>query len=162
MLRLVTIAGLALLTVAAPPDDRGRPVILLVHGRGMADRDTAAMRKFWFGALSSGAKTVAKDSLIAERDVRVVWYADVLDPRSAAGCDYDRSDPRARREASEDPDLKSLVSMAGNLLGLLTSLIADTEATAQLRGLAADASFLSDARKRCASERRLAEAIDHA
>jgi pimeloyl-ACP methyl ester carboxylesterase len=162
MLRPLTLAGLALLAAVAQPSDRGRPVILLVHGRGMTDRDTAAMRKFWFGALSSGAKTVARDSLITERDVRVVWYADVLDPRSAAGCDYDPNDPRARREASEDPDLKSLVSMAGSLLGSLTSLIADTEATSQLRGLAADASVLSDARKRCASERRLAEAIDRA
>jgi predicted alpha/beta hydrolase family esterase len=52
--------------------------------------------------------------------------------------------------------------MAGNLLDALTNMVVDTEATSQLRGLAADASFLSDARKRCASERRLAEAIDRA
>src|SRR5438045_5263862 len=122
MLRALTLAGLISISAAAPPDDRGRPVILLVHGRGITDRDTSAMRKFWFGALSSGAKTVAKDSLIAERDVRVVWYADVLDPQSTAGCDYAAGDPRAKREAAEDPDLKSLVSMAGNLLGALTTM----------------------------------------
>ena len=162
MVRLLTIAGLALLTAAAPPNDRGRPVILLVHGRGMADRDTAATRKFWLDALRAGVQTVANDSLVADRDVRVVWYADVLDPRSNAGCDYERTDPRARRDATEDPDLKSLVSLAGNLLGTLTGFVADTEATSDLRGLAADASFLSDVRKRCASERRLADAIDRA
>ena len=162
MVRLLTLAGALLLTAAAPPDDRGRPVILLVHGRGLMDRDTSATRRFWLGALSSGIKAVANAPLIAERDVRVVWYSDVLDPRSTVGCDYAPNDPRARREAAEDPDLKALVSMAGNLLGTLTSLVADTEATSQLRGLAADASFLSDAHRRCAAERRVADAIDRA
>jgi pimeloyl-ACP methyl ester carboxylesterase len=162
MVRLLTLAGALVLAAAAPPNDRGRPVVLLVHGRGMVDRDSAATRKFWADALRGGVKGVAGDSLITERDVRVVWYADVLDPKSNAGCDYDRTDPRARRDAAEDPELKSLVSLAGNLIGSLTGLIADTESTSDLRGLAADASFLGDARKRCASERRLADAIDRA
>lgn len=160
--RLISLAGLLLLIAAVPPDDRGRPVILLIHGRGMADRDTAATRTFWLEGLSSGLKTLTRESLITERDVRVVWYADVLDPRSNAGCDYDRNDVRARREAAQDPDLKSFASLAGNLIGSLTDLIADTGMTTQLRGLASDAAFLSDARKRCASERRLADAIDRA
>jgi hypothetical protein len=160
--RLVYFAGLLLLTAAVPPDDRGRPVILLVHGRGMVDRDSAAMRKLWLAALISGLKTVTPVSVVAERDVRVVWYADVLDPRSNAGCDYDRGDVRVHRDATQDPDLKAFASVAGNLIGSLSSLVADTEMTAQLRGLASDAAFLSDARKRCASERRLADAIDRA
>jgi pimeloyl-ACP methyl ester carboxylesterase len=159
---LLSIAGVVFVIGAAPATDRGRPVILLVHGRGMVDRDTAATRRFWLDALRAGVKSVANDSLIADRDVRVVWYADVLDPRSPAGCDYVRDDPRARRESAEDPDIKTLVSLAGNLLQTLSALIADTEATSQLRGLASDASFLSDARKRCAAERRLADAIDRA
>lgn len=162
MVRLLTLAGALFFAAAAPPNDRGRPVILLVHGRGMVDHDSAATRKFWVDALRGGVKGVAGDSLVTERDVRVVWYADVLDPRSVASCDYDATDPRARRDAAEDPDLKSLVSLAGNLLGSLTSLVADTESTSDLRGLAADASFLGDVRKRCASERRLADAIDRA
>jgi pimeloyl-ACP methyl ester carboxylesterase len=162
MLRALTFAGLLAVTTAAPPNDRGRPVILLVHGRGMTDRDTLAMRKLWFGALRSGLMATGGDSLVTERDVRVVWYADVLDPRATAGCDYEHGDLRAKRDAAEDPDLKSLVSMAGNLLDALTNMIPDTDATSQLRALAADASFLSDVRKRCASELRLAQAIDRA
>jgi hypothetical protein len=158
--RLFALGAVLLLTAAAPPDDHGRPVILLVHGRGMADRDSAATRKLWLEALTSGLKTVTRDSLIAERDVRVVWYADVLDPRSNAGCDYDRGDVRAHHDATQDPDLKSFASLAGNLIGSLSSLVADTEMMAQLRGLASDAAFLSDARKRCASERRVADAIE--
>ena len=160
--RLFALGAMLLLTAAAPPDDRGRPVILLVHGRGMVDRDSAAMRKLWLAALSSGLETVTRDSVVADRDVRVVWYADVLDPRSNAGCDYDRGDVRAHRDATQDPDLKSFASLAGNLIGSLSIWLADTEMTAQLRGLASDAAFLGDARKRCASERRLADAIHRA
>lgn len=162
MRRLIAIAGLAALVAAAPENGRGRPIILLVHGRGMLDSDTADTRKLWLNALNSAAKTITPDSLAAEQDVRVVWYADVLDPRSNAGCDYAQKDLRARRDATEDPDLKSFLSAAGSFLGLLTSLVDDGLASTQLRALAGDASFLSDARKRCASEDRLASAIEQA
>src|SRR5690242_14020475 len=102
---LLVLAGLLALTAGALPDDRGRPVILLVHGRGLVDRDSAATRKLWLDGLMSGFATITRDPAVTERDVRVVWYADVLDPRSNAGCDYDRNDLRARREATQDPDL---------------------------------------------------------
>jgi pimeloyl-ACP methyl ester carboxylesterase len=48
------------------------------------------------------------------------------------------------------------------VLGALTNVVADSDANAQLRALSADASFLSDARKRCATEARLAAALDRA
>ena len=96
MIRFLAMASLAALAAVAPPADRGRPVILLVHGRGMLDSDTADTRRLWFNALISGSKTITRDSLLAERDVRVVWYADVLDPRSNAGCEYGPKDLRAR------------------------------------------------------------------
>src|SRR5678815_1428589 len=76
------VALVALVTsLLAGQEDRGRPIVLLVHGRGMSDRDTAATRKMWQQALASGARTLTSESLIGDRDVRVVWYADVLDPR---------------------------------------------------------------------------------
>jgi pimeloyl-ACP methyl ester carboxylesterase len=158
------LAALTLASTLAVPreDDRGRPVVLLVHGRGMLTRDTAETRKMWLDALTSGGKKATALPLLNERDVRVVWYADVLDPRSSAGCDYAANDPRARRSASIDPDLKSLVSTVGSLFDMITSLVADTENVSHLRALSADASFLGDSRKRCASEQRLAEAIDGA
>ena len=78
------------------------------------------------------------------------------------GCDFAEDDPRARRDRAEDPGLKSVVSIAGTLLSALTALVSDTESTFQLRALAADASFLSDARKRCASEQRLGTALEQA
>jgi pimeloyl-ACP methyl ester carboxylesterase len=157
------IAGLAIVaTLAAPKeDDRGRPVVLLVHGRGMLDRDTAATRKMWFDAMASGAGTINGQRLYSDRDVRVVWYADVLDPRSSSGCEYKSGDARARRTAG-DPKLTEVVSAAGSILGAITALVDDSAAAGQLRALSADASFLTDARKRCAAEQRLGDALDRA
>jgi pimeloyl-ACP methyl ester carboxylesterase len=159
----ISFALLALVAaVAGAQPDRGRPIVLLVHGRGMLDRDTAATRKLWADGLASGLRAVNSGSPITERDVRVVWYADVLDPRSSVGCDYAPTDPRARRAKSDDQDLKGIVSVVGNLFGALTALVSDSESRTELRSLAADASFLSDARKRCASENRLAIELDRA
>jgi len=159
---------LAALTVSAAAaraqDDRGRPVVLLVHGRGMLDRDTAATRKLWLDGLMSGAKTLAEDSLLTRRDVRVVWYADVLDPRSNSGCDYSAADPRAKRSRgdSDDAQLRSFVGAVGGFLNVLTSMVSDSASGSELRALGADAAFLSDPRKRCAAEDRLAQALSRA
>ena len=162
MLRV--LAALAFATTLALPteDDRGRPVVILVHGRAMLDRDTAATRKMWLNALTAGGKSITALPLLSDRDVRVVWYADVLDPRSSAGCDYASSDARARRNATIDPDLKALVATVGSLFDMITSVVADTESISHLRALSADASFLGDSRKRCASEQRVGDAIDAA
>jgi pimeloyl-ACP methyl ester carboxylesterase len=146
----------------AQRDDRGRPVILMVHGRGMAGRDTAALRELWRDGLAAGAKSLSKQPVLADRDVRLVWYADVLEPSSLDRCSYASSDPRARRDATGDPDLKTFVSMVGNVLGMLTTLVADNESASELRSLSGDASFLGDSHKRCAAEQRLADAIDRA
>jgi len=153
-----------LATVAGAQDDRGRPLVLLVHGRGMLDRDSAATRKLWLDGLLSGEKTLTQDSLITPRDVRVVWYADVLDPRVNSGCDYASSDPRAKRARGDDDDtqFRGFVGAIGGFLGSITNLVADSASGSELRALAADAAFLSDARKRCAAEDRLAQAISRA
>jgi pimeloyl-ACP methyl ester carboxylesterase len=150
------IFGALLVTASTAHAQRGRPLVLLVHGRGMLDRDTAATRKLWVDGLASGAATITRAPLIQDADVRVAWYADVLDPRSHGGCDYAADDPRARRDARTDTSLKSLASMAGGFLNLISNLSSDKQATTELRGLAADANFLSDVRRRCASEARLA------
>lgn len=160
---LRTLAFVALVSsLLAGQEDRGRPVVLLVHGRGMSDRDSAATRKMWQQAIASGARSITTEPLIADRDVRVVWYADVLDPRSGSSCEYASDDPRARRARGDDADFKSFLSMAGGILGVVSSLVDESEATAQLRALAGDAAFVGDAGKRCASEQRLAMEIDRA
>ena len=160
---LRTLALIALVSsLLAGQEDRGRPVVLLVHGRGMSDRDTAATRRMWQQALASGARMVTPEPLIADRDVRVVWYADVLDPRSGAYCEYAAGDPRARRARGDDADFRSFLGVMGGILGVVSSLVDESETTAQLRALAGDAAFVADAGKRCASEQRLATEIDRA
>jgi pimeloyl-ACP methyl ester carboxylesterase len=165
MLRLLAAAGLAAslaVPTASTAPERGRPVILLIHGRGMLDRDTAGTRKLWLDGLTAGMKSLTKASLLRDDDVRLVWYADVLDPRSSESCAYAEDDPRAKRDRKTDPNLKTLVSFVGNLMGALTSATDDSESASTLRGFAGDAAFLSDPRKRCASEQRLADALDRA
>jgi len=112
----------------------------------MSDRDTVATRKMWQRALASGARTLTADPLVGDRDVRLVWYADVLDPRSGASCDYAAGDPRARRARAGDPDFRSFLGMMGGILGVVSSLVDQSEATSQLRALAGDAAFVGDTR----------------
>lgn len=160
---LLSIAAVAAFAQGAPAQQaNGRPVILLVHGRGMQDRDSVAVRKQWLGALRSGVSTLTREPILEDGDVRVVWYADALDPRSSAGCDYAADDLRAKRGAMMDADFKQFATLVGNFFGAITSLAGAGEDVAQLRALSADAAFLSDARKRCASEARLGAAIDGA
>ena len=67
------LVGLSGHAVAAQPSGAGRP----------------------FNGLTSGAKLITQQPVVADRDVRLVWYADVLDPRSAEACDYAANDLRA-------------------------------------------------------------------
>ncbi len=160
MLRLLAAAGLAASLAVSNTAERGRPLILLIHGRGMLDRDTAGTRKLWLDGLTAGAKSLTKESLIRDDDVRLVWYADVLDPRSTESCTWSVDDPRTKRDRKTDPGLKGLVSFVGNLMGALTTVADNAEAASTLRGFAGDAQFLADAGKRCASEKRLADELD--
>ena len=162
MRSLVVFLGAGLLLASGSAPERGRPLVLLLHGRGMLGQDSAATRQFWLRALTAGGRTLTSRALITEGDVRVVWYADVLDPRSGDACDYAPTDRRAPRERTEDPTVRDLVGAVGMMLGVLTSAIDDTLASGGLRSLAADASFLSDARKRCAAEGRLEHELDRA
>lgn len=162
-MRRLVLTLCALVATALPASaQRGRPVILLVHGRGMLGRDTAATRKLWLDGLRSGAALTTREPTIEDGDVRVVWYADVLDPQSSEGCDYAPTDPRAGRDARTDGGLKQIASFAGGLLNVLSFVAGDNDSGLEMRALAADAAFLGDARKRCGTEARLAAALDRA
>jgi pimeloyl-ACP methyl ester carboxylesterase len=162
MRRVVSVVLMVLLGTSIARAQHGRPVILLVHGRGMLDRDTALARKLWLNSLRNGAALITKSRLLEDGDVRLVWYADVLDPASNAACDYSSGDPRAMHSAAGDDGLKTIASMAGGLFGTLARLVDDQEMATQMRELAGDAAFFGDSRKRCATEDRLASAIARA
>ncbi|HEX4684187.1 MAG TPA: hypothetical protein VH277_15830 [Gemmatimonadaceae bacterium] len=159
---VAAFAGLTGGSLLAQGGQSGRPILLLVHGRGMLDRDTALARKLWVDALRTGAATMTRSPVFDDGDVRVVWYADVLDPASDAGCDYAAADPRSRRAAGADDGLRTAASFAGGLFGALSKFVDDKETATQMRELAGDAEFLGDPRKRCASEDRLATAVARA
>jgi hypothetical protein len=63
------------------PSPELRPVVILVHGRGHLGQDTAALRREWKRDLDSSLTLVGMPRL-ADADVRLAWYADVLDPDS--------------------------------------------------------------------------------
>lgn len=162
MRHIVPLVGLAALLAGGGRQERGRPVIILVHGRGMVGRDSAATRQLWRDALISAGRTLTAQPLIEDGDVRVAWYADVLDPRSSDSCDLPPTDRRVLRDRAEDPQLRQFVGAVGGVLDLLTDVVDDTATADGLRGLAADASFLTDVHKRCAVESRLDRALDRA
>src|SRR5688572_29351542 len=71
---------------SAHDESQSRPIVLLVHGRGQFGRDTADIRTEWQRSLETGLGKLTRQPLIDSSDVRLVWYADVLDPASSAGC----------------------------------------------------------------------------
>ena len=142
---------------SAPPP--GRPIILLVHGRGLLDRDTAGLRRLWQQAIESGGRAYTRGQLLSDGDGRRVWYADILDPSSMASCDRDT---RRADGSSENAELRSFASAVGGVLSLITTLIDDRDQSVELRSLAGDLEFVANSRKRCAVGARLTSAIDSA
>jgi hypothetical protein len=157
--RIVALAAAAVVAVAPMrhPAPKGRPVILLVHGRGFLDRDTAGLRRLWQQAIVSGGRAHTQAPLLADGDVRLVWYADILDPGSSAGCDARRVDV-----ADANAEIRGFASAVGGVLSLITSLIDDRDQSVELRSLAGDLEFIANSRKRCAVDARLTAALDSA
>lgn len=161
---LLTLALVAL-GKPAPVRAQARALILVVHGRGHQARDTADLRRDAVRALRGGAAALTGgDSLIASDDVRLVWYADVLDARVGFSGDSSSS-TCAASIGSAEASSSSVFSM----LALLAGVIVEANAAEQekqgvegLRGFAGDLRYLGDARTRCAAEARLAAALARA
>src|SRR4051812_44541079 len=89
-------AGLRLFPVE-PPAPR-RPVVIVVHGRGFLKRDSAEFHRDALHALREGAFRATGDSLLESDDIRLVWYADLMDVRravlgSGASCETNPNNP---------------------------------------------------------------------
>ncbi|MFN2564870.1 MAG: hypothetical protein ABR499_07675 [Gemmatimonadaceae bacterium] len=143
-----------------------RPIIILLHGRGQLGRDTARVRAEWQNALETGIWALTKRPLIDSGDVRLVWYADILDPTSSAGgCDATaRASRRQRSEPAAENDGDVLQLLLGVTSTLFTSLYESMpeESRYSMRALVGDVLYLGDRWRRCAVDRRLDSALAHA
>jgi hypothetical protein len=111
----VVVAVSTLAARSVDTESRSRPVILLLHGRGQLGRDTAEIREDWQRSLETGISKLTERPVIGSSDVRLLWYADILDPASSAGCDADRR-MQPRRTGEDDDDVLQL------LLGVTSTL----------------------------------------
>lgn len=161
--RLLLAVALSGSIIPPPMSVTPRPLILVVHGRGHLARDTADLRRATVRALRAGSHVLSGDSLVADSDVRLVWYADVLDARSAFSSDA------VATCASTAGGAESASTSVFSMLALLAGAIVDANAAEQekqggdgLRSLAGDLRYLGDAHTRCAAELRLASALARA
>lgn len=163
LLLAAALAGLGGAARGAPPPpshvagvpDEPRPVLLVVHGRGQLGRDTATLRREAHHALARGISRVRPGFVLAEDDVRLVWYADVLARPEAARCDRPA-------QASFGADAVSMMALLAG--ALLDGVAVDGTSVdgAELRRFAGDLRYVGDAVSRCAAEGRVAEALARA
>lgn len=138
-----------------------RPVVLLVHGRGHMGDDTASLRRDWQRVLNDGLRGIGAAAELRDADVRLVWYADVLDPRQNAGC----SPPARTRSARDTSGGVSGLGLFASIAGVLLDAAAegaDGDDARELRNVAGDLRFFGSARARCAAERRVGHALARA
>jgi hypothetical protein len=137
-------------TVAGAPAPRAPgPVVVLVHGRGQLGQDAEALRREWRRDLNLSLRRLGADTL-ADADVRLAWYADVLDPESDSGC-----------AVTSDSASLGIGAFARVLLGTITSGMPEQESRGA-RGIIGDLLYVVDPWKRCAAGRRVAKVIEGA
>lgn len=139
------------LAVAAASGQRqpARPLVILVHGRGHLGDDTASLRRSWKQDLDSGLSTIQLPPL-PDADVRLAFYADVLDPEFTEGCG-----PARDGDAMEE----GFDTFTRDLFAGIASLLPKSEAP-EARGLLGDVLYIADGSRRCAAGRRFGDAIE--
>ena len=122
------------------------PVVVFVHGRMSVESDTAMLRREWRQALNASLGDRGYRQ-VADGDVRLGWYADVLDPM-AEGC------PRASDEENG-------VDAFGILLSAIVGTIPRGEAR-DAKAFVNDVMFVLDESRRCAARQRVGHEIERA
>lgn len=145
---LLPVAALAFAS-PSPIQPEPRPVVILVHGRGMLDADSASLRREWKRDLDSALVSVGLQPL-ANEDVRLAWYADMVDPVSPGSCS---------RRTSEDS--LGVASLFQGFIGTLAAAMPREDAPGA-RALLADVLYILDPQTRCAAEGRVGEVIEKA
>lgn len=144
---LSLVAASMLASAAVPPTfesaEGPRPLVVLVHGRGQMGLDTAMLRREWMRELDTAAASVGLSPLRPE-DVRLAWYADVLDPEATSPCNR-------RVDSVEQLQLGDVTRL---LFASLTSAIPEDESRGA-RSLLGELLYFMDGSVRCAATRRL-------
>ena len=122
------------------------PVVVFVHGRMSAESDTGMLRREWGQALNASLGDRGFRG-IADPDVRLGWYADVLDPM-AEGC---------TRATDEEDGLDAF----GILLSAIVASIPKDEAR-DAKAFVGDVMFVLDESRRCAAQQRVGREIERA
>jgi hypothetical protein len=157
------IAASATVTTAHSARASSRPLVLIVHGRGQLGRDSAVVRRDAWHALQGSMHGIGSDVTLEEDDVRLVWYADILDVHSSsnalASCNRSSSDSANVRESTPSA-LSVIAMMAGALVEALATEAKDDDP--ELRGFAGDLRYLAESDTRCAAESRVEAALRQA
>ena len=156
---LATVSSVAARLVHNEPAPR--PVILVLHGRGHLGRDSASVRMEWLRSLETGVGKLTQRPLIQPTDLRLIWYADALDPVASVACDSEtRGEPR--REGNDEGDVLQLV--LGVTSALFTSLYEamPEDSRYSMRALVGDVMYLGDRWRRCAVDRRIESVLTQA
>lgn len=127
-----------------------RPLVLLVHGRGQLDVDTASLRRDWQRELNSSLASVGLPRL-EDGDVRLAWYADLLDPEVANEC---------VRPVDTLGDI-GFDAIARFIFASLVSAIPKHESRSA-RGVFGELLYFLDASARCAARLRVGRQIQSA
>ncbi|MEP6989606.1 MAG: hypothetical protein ABJA80_01660 [bacterium] len=134
-----------------------RPLVLLVHGLGFPSRDSAEFRRMSLASLRAGAFRATGDSLLRDDDVRLVWYADLMDVRR----DNALATPTCRGGTGDDSTFAptSIVQGIALAASALMDLGAAQSGSVEGREIAGDLRFFGDEGARCAAEGRVANAL---
>src|SRR5439155_1029188 len=131
-LLVLPLAAATLTAALAQRADAPRPIVILVHGRGQLGQDTASLRREWKRDLDSSMKAVGLAEL-ADQDVRLAWYADILDVDSDSAC----ATPRVSDDSLTFGDL------ARGFLGFLAAGGSENESR-EMRGLIVELRYAVD------------------
>ena len=145
---LTSAAALACVSGAAGARQQAPegPIVVIVHGRGHVDGDSASLRRLWKRDLDvSLASAIDRP---ANLDVRLAWYADILEPSGTEAC------PRTDNDSL---GIGAFTSFIGALAAALPR-----EESREARGLIGDLVWVVDDARRCAAERRVGSVIERA
>lgn len=147
---LLTIALLAFAT-GCVEGQSPRPVVVLVHGRGHLGDDTATLRRDWKRHLDT-AFVRAGVTPLPDEDVRLAWYADIMDPSIVATCG---------QTVVNTTDSVGMETFARDFLSSLAAALPSSESRGA-RTILGDLLYALDGSRRCAAEARVAGMIEQA